>query len=235
MPLTRAHLVGSLPYPNADTTFREITSRLGGHLKRIPDGGDRGAGALDLLAAGEGREPPGDGGRGGRGQGADPPVGRQTDSGMGAVPLQAGRRSGGGRVRPRLRAGGHRVIRPVRGAARGRHAAGGRPFPGLPADADGGRLLVRLAGLAAGLLRRLRARLQGRSREDLRRDPARRPRDPVGRLPGGAGLGGLFSQPAGKLQGGHNRHAGAARRRGAGTGPSSATISATARRTTSTW
>ena len=38
MPLTCAHLVGSLPYPDADTTFREITRRLGGHLKRIPDG-----------------------------------------------------------------------------------------------------------------------------------------------------------------------------------------------------
>ena len=38
MPLTCAHLVGSLPYPDVDTTFREITRRLGGHLKRIPDG-----------------------------------------------------------------------------------------------------------------------------------------------------------------------------------------------------
>ena len=38
MPLTCAHLVGSLPYPDADTTFREIAGRLGGHLKRIPDG-----------------------------------------------------------------------------------------------------------------------------------------------------------------------------------------------------
>lgn len=38
MTLTCAHLVGSLPYPDAATTFSEITSRLGGHLKRIPDG-----------------------------------------------------------------------------------------------------------------------------------------------------------------------------------------------------
>lgn len=38
MALTCAHLVGSLPYPDAATTFNEITSRLGGHLKRIPDG-----------------------------------------------------------------------------------------------------------------------------------------------------------------------------------------------------
>ncbi len=38
MPLTRAHLVGSLPYPDADTAFAETAARLGGHLKRIPDG-----------------------------------------------------------------------------------------------------------------------------------------------------------------------------------------------------
>ena len=38
MPLTCAHLVGSLPYPDADTTFTEIGRRLGAHLKRIPDG-----------------------------------------------------------------------------------------------------------------------------------------------------------------------------------------------------
>ena len=38
MPLTCAHLVGSLPYPDAGTTFKEIGSRLGGHLRRIPDG-----------------------------------------------------------------------------------------------------------------------------------------------------------------------------------------------------
>ena len=37
MPLTCAHLVGSLPYPDADTTFTEIGRRLGAHLKRIPD------------------------------------------------------------------------------------------------------------------------------------------------------------------------------------------------------
>ena len=38
MPLTSAHLVGSLPFPDADTTFAEIGSRLGRYLKRIPDG-----------------------------------------------------------------------------------------------------------------------------------------------------------------------------------------------------
>ncbi len=38
MPLTCAHLVGSLPYPDVDTAFTEIGSRLGAHLKRIPDG-----------------------------------------------------------------------------------------------------------------------------------------------------------------------------------------------------
>ena len=38
MPLTCAHLVGSLPYPDADTAFAEIGRRLGAHLKRIPDG-----------------------------------------------------------------------------------------------------------------------------------------------------------------------------------------------------
>ena len=38
MPLTCAHLVGSLPYPDADTVFAEIGSRLGAHLRRIPDG-----------------------------------------------------------------------------------------------------------------------------------------------------------------------------------------------------
>ncbi|MCY4310458.1 MAG: hypothetical protein OXC54_03960 [Rhodospirillaceae bacterium] len=38
MSLTFAHLVGSLPYPDAATTFHEITTRLGRHVKRIPDG-----------------------------------------------------------------------------------------------------------------------------------------------------------------------------------------------------
>ena len=38
MPLTCAHLVGSLPYPDAETAFAETAARLGGHLKRIPDG-----------------------------------------------------------------------------------------------------------------------------------------------------------------------------------------------------
>ena len=38
MSLICAHLVGSLPYPDADTAFTEIAGRLGGHLRRIPDG-----------------------------------------------------------------------------------------------------------------------------------------------------------------------------------------------------
>ncbi len=38
MPLTSAHLVGSLPYPDADTAFSEAAARLGGRLKRFPDG-----------------------------------------------------------------------------------------------------------------------------------------------------------------------------------------------------
>ena len=38
MPLTCAHLVGSLPCPDVDTTFTEIGSRLGDHLERIPNG-----------------------------------------------------------------------------------------------------------------------------------------------------------------------------------------------------
>ena len=38
MPLTCAHLVGSLPYPDADAAFTEIGGRLGRHLRRIPDG-----------------------------------------------------------------------------------------------------------------------------------------------------------------------------------------------------
>ena len=38
MSLTCAHLVGSLPYPDADTAFRETAGRLGAHLKRFPDG-----------------------------------------------------------------------------------------------------------------------------------------------------------------------------------------------------
>ena len=38
MPLTCAHLVGSLPGPDADTTFTEVGRRLGPHLKRSPDG-----------------------------------------------------------------------------------------------------------------------------------------------------------------------------------------------------
>ena len=37
MPLTSTHLVGSLPYPDADTTFTEIGRRLGARLRRIPD------------------------------------------------------------------------------------------------------------------------------------------------------------------------------------------------------
>ena len=49
--------------------------------------------------------------------------------------------------------------------------AGRCPLPGLPADADGDRLLVRRARLPAGFLCRLRARLQGRSCENLQRDP----------------------------------------------------------------
>ena len=38
MPITCAHLVGSLPYPDADTASSEVGRRLGGHLKRILDG-----------------------------------------------------------------------------------------------------------------------------------------------------------------------------------------------------
>ena len=91
MPLTCAHLVGSLPYPDADTAFAEIAARLGGHLKRIPDGetGERArwifwqrARVADHAAMEVG---------GGRGQGADPPMGRQADPRMGAVPLPRGR------------------------------------------------------------------------------------------------------------------------------------------------
>lgn len=38
MAVQGAHLVGSLTCPDAETTFRTASARLGGHLRRIPDG-----------------------------------------------------------------------------------------------------------------------------------------------------------------------------------------------------
>ena len=153
MPLTRAHLVGSLPYPDADTAFAETAARLGGHLKRIPDGetGERARWifwqraklanhpAMEV-AAGEDKA-------------RIPPVGRQADPRVGAVPLPPGRRPGGGRVRSRLRAGGDRVHERFRAL----RAAGTLPadirFQVCLPNADGGRLLVRRARLPARFLR----------------------------------------------------------------------------------
>jgi len=33
-----AHLVGSVPLPDADAVFRAVAASLGGHLARLPDG-----------------------------------------------------------------------------------------------------------------------------------------------------------------------------------------------------
>jgi hypothetical protein len=38
MPLTTAHLVGSVNLPDAETTFRVVSEHLGDHLVRLPDG-----------------------------------------------------------------------------------------------------------------------------------------------------------------------------------------------------
>ena len=233
MPLTCAHLVGSLPYPDADTTFTEIAGRLGGHLKRIPDG-ETGERARWIFWQ--------------RAKVADHPAMEvATDEDMQRIHQWDGKL-----IREwelfRFRADvdpatvdfdpGYapdaiRLLCPLPGDARGRNAAGRGAFPGLPADADGDRLLVRRAVGAAGFLRRLRARLQGRPGEYLCRHPARRPGDPVGRLPGGAGLGGAISRAGRRatrktLPACWRASATPCRRQ-----RSSATICATARRTTS--
>ena len=235
MPLTCAHLVGSLPYPDADTTFREITSRLGGHLKRIPDGetGERARWIFWQRAK----------------VANHPAMEVATDEDKARIHQWDGkliREWELFRFRPGVdpatvafdpatrRRPSPSYARFVEMREAGALPAGVRFQVCLPTPMAVGYWFVSPASrpdFFAAYERAFKADLA----KIWRRDPVGRPRDPVGRVPGGAGLGGLFPQPAGELQGGHNP----ACWRGSATRcrnrRSSATISATARRTTSTW
>ena len=155
MPLTCAHLVGSLPYPDADTAFSEVGARLGGHLKRIPDGetGERArwifwqraklaAHPAMEVAAGEDKA---------RIHQWDGKLIREWE----LFRFRAGVDPAAVAFDPGYAAEAAASYARFTALRRGRGAAGRRPVPGLPSDAHGGRLLVRLAGGPAGFLRRL--------------------------------------------------------------------------------
>ena len=119
-------------------------------------------------------------------------------------------------VRDRLRQGGRGLLRRCSSAARRRARS-----PRARASRSRCRRRIRAAISMSAARRgrpisRLRARAAGGAGQHRQGDPRGRPRDPVGRLPGSAGLRRLLQGPAGRLQEADLRHAGPAGRCGAG-------------------
>ena len=229
------HLVGSIPLPDAETVFRTLSSAVGQHLVRVPDGetGIRRTWIRflqDVLADNPGIE-----------VARDVPPFRfvQWDGKLireiprlrlkrGLPPDPASFKTGyadmaieSWGVFQRLQKAG--VI------------PAAREVPDQPAHADRPDLQQHAAVGSAGHPARADAAIDGRGGEDRRRHAPRPHRAAVGRLPGGAGLGGLLRQGPGRFPQGDDRRPGRPSATRCRPASSSATTCATAAPPTSTW
>ena len=191
-----AHLVGSVPLPDAETVFRTVSDAWGSHLRRISDGetGRRGRWIWfqrEMLEQHPAMEPDLD----------EPPYALYQWDGqllretrVPALPFR--RRSKRRQLPHRLRRGGPRVLRPV-------HPPSGRPgdtarraVPGIAAHTHGHCVHVRQPIFPGRVPTRLRAVAIVRCGPAAGVGSPRPPVDPVGCVPGSAAVRGLFPAPA---------------------------------------
>ena len=212
----RLHLIGSIPLDNSEQVFRRLADELGPILSRMPDGetGERSRWVYfqrQMLLDHPAME-------------IDPTVppykfvqwdGKVVRE-IEQAPLQARHRSGDGGVRNRLRQGRSRLLGNLQAAARLRRDPRHVRFQVcLPTPHASGYLYV--SGPARQTYFSVYERaLKVALANIVKAIPAADLVDPVGRLPGGAGLRELFQGPAGGLQKTDLRHAGAAGRCRAG-------------------
>ena len=211
------HLVGSIPLPDAETVFRTLSAAVGPHLVRVPDGetGIRKTWIRflqDVLA--------------------DNPASRSRKR-RAAVPVRAvGRQADPRDPAPAPQAAAPRpILRASRPAMPTWRSSPGRVFQRLQkAGVIPGRVKFQvslptpIAPTYNNMLPADRPRhpaaadaaLDRRGGEDRRRRAPRPPRPAVGRLPGGAGVGGLLREGPGRFPQGDDRRAVGDRRRGAG-------------------
>ena len=193
------HLVGSIPLPDAETVFRTLSAAVGRHLIRIPDGetGIRKTWIKflqDVLAANPAIE-----------AASDVPPFRfvQWDGKLireiprlrvrpGAEPDPAGFKTGYADMAIESWAA-------VRPPAAGGRDPGRRQVPGEPADAHRADLQQHAAGRPSAAAAGPDAPLHRRGRAHRGGDPQRAPRPAMGRVPGGAGVGGLLRAGPGRL------------------------------------
>ena len=186
------HFVGSIPLPDSETVFRTLSKAVGPHLTRLPDGetGIRKSWIRflqDVLSGNSAIEFATD----------VPPFKFVQWDGKVVREIPRLRVKPGATIDPATFDTGYaddgdRVVGRVRAIAEGRRHSGERQIPDLDPDADRADLQQHGAGRPAEAAGGADAAFPRRGRQD-RQGAAERPhRDPVGRLPGGAGLGELL-------------------------------------------
>ena len=191
--VTGAHLIGSVPLPDAETVFRSVARELGPYLARIPDGetGNRGRWIWwqrEMLLRHPAMEFDTD----------TPPFElRQWDGALIRTTDWLRFRSGVDPSAVTFDTGyaeaarnSYAIFRRLRDC---RRAACRHALPGLPADADGiaATCMCSPSSLAAYLPAYERALLAALQR-NCRGDPTSRPVDPMGCLPGSPGVRALL-------------------------------------------
>ena len=209
------HFVGSIPLPDAETVFRTLSSATGRHVGPSSGRRDRHPQVLDPVSAGRARRESRDRVRQGRAAVQIRAMGRQGGARNPAPAHQARRHARPGRFQDRLCRHGDRILGRVRALAEGGRHPGERQVPDQHPDADCAHLQQHGAGRPAQAAAGADAVVHRRGRED-RQGAAQRPhRDPMGCLPGGAGLGELLRPGAGRFPHRDHRRARQDRRRGA--------------------
>ena len=203
--VTGAHLIGSVPLPDAETVFRSVARELGPYLARIPDGetGSRGRWIWwqrEMLLRHPAMELDTD----------TPPFElRQWDGALIRTTDWLRFRPGVDLSTVTFDTGyaeaarnSYAIFRRLRDA--GELPAGMRFQVCLPTPMASGYMYVSPASLAAYLPAYEHALLAA-LRRHCRCDPASRPVDPMGCLPGSPGVRALLPAQPAHLQGGHRR------------------------------